>query len=320
MASTVLVTGGAGYIGSVTVERLVDAGRGVVVLDDLSMGHRESLPDAVPLVVGSVGDAELVASVLREHDVASVIHFAAKSLVGESMQRPGDYYEANVVHGARLLEAMERTGVRRIVFSSSAGVYGEPESVPIGETHPTNPVNVYGATKLAFEKVLKWRAGASGLNYISLRYFNAAGATELRGEDHDPETHLIPIALKVAQGSLPKLTVFGNDYDTPDGTCMRDYIHIVDLAQAHMLALTQSHSGPFNLGNGVGYSVNEVIDTARVVTGHPIPAEIAPRRPGDPDLLVAAARKARDVLGWKPEFDDLRAIIESAWNWHVAKA
>ncbi|MBD3349307.1 MAG: UDP-glucose 4-epimerase GalE [Candidatus Eisenbacteria bacterium] len=320
MPSSVLVTGGAGYIGSVTVELLAGSGRRVVVLDDLSKGHREAIPADVPLVVGSAGDSELVSTLLREHEVDSVIHFAAKSLVGESMEKPGDYYEANVVHGARLLEAMEAAGVRKIVFSSSAGVYGEPESVPIGETHRTEPVNVYGDTKLAFEKILRWRAGASDLGFVSLRYFNAAGATERCGEDHDPETHLIPIALKVAQGKLPKLTVFGDDYETPDGTCIRDYIDVRDLANAHILALDaldSGRSGVYNLGNGEGWSVLNVIDTVERVTGKTLPREMGERREGDPAKLVASSALAESELGWKATHPELADMVEAAWSWLV---
>ncbi|MFH1501520.1 MAG: UDP-glucose 4-epimerase GalE [Candidatus Eisenbacteria bacterium] len=318
MASSILVTGGAGYIGSITVERLAAAGRRVVVLDDLSKGHREAVPKGVPLVVGSIGDTELVSSVLREHGVDSVVHFAARSLVGESMTRPGDYYETNVVHGARLLDAMERAGVAKIVFSSSAGVYGEPASVPIGETHATNPVNVYGDTKLTFEKVLGWRAPSMGLRHISLRYFNAAGASERCGEDHDPETHLIPIALKVAQGSLPSLTVFGDDYDTPDGTCIRDYIDVRDLSDAHILALEAldaGRSGVYNLGNGEGWSVLNVIDATERVTGRALAREMGARREGDPARLVASSSLAERELRWRPSHPDLGDMVEAAWKW-----
>lgn len=319
---SILVTGGAGYIGSITVERLVEAGRSVVVLDDLSKGHRGAVPQGVPLVVGNVGDIELVSSVLREHDVDSVIHFAARSLVGESMRLPGDYYETNVVFGARLLDAMERSGVAKIVFSSSAGVYGEPESVPIDETHPANPVNVYGDTKLTFERILAWRAGAGDLKHISLRYFNAAGASERFGEDHDPETHLIPIALKVAQGVLPKLTVFGDDYDTPDGTCIRDYIDVRDLSDAHILALEaleEGRSGLYNLGNGEGWSVLNVIEAVERVTGRALERDVGPRRDGDPARLVASSSLAERELGWRPRHPQLADMVDAAWKWVLGK-
>ena len=237
MSSSVLITGGAGYIGSVTVERLVTAGRRVVVLDNLSKGHRSAVRGDVPFVLGDIGDIELVAGLLREHEIDSVIHFAAMSLVGESMEKPAEYYDNNVVRGSRLLSAMSAAGVSKIVFSSSAGVYGEPESVPILETAPTEPVNVYGDTKRVFERVLQWQAHTTGLEYIALRYFNAAGASANCGEDHHPESHLIPIALQAAAGTRAGLTVFGNDYDTPDGTCIRDYIDVRDLSDAHIAAL-----------------------------------------------------------------------------------
>jgi UDP-glucose 4-epimerase len=318
MERSVLVTGGAGYIGSVTVERLVGAGRRVVVLDDLSKGHRAAVTEGVPLVVGDVGDRGLVEGVLREHGVGAVIHFAAQSLVGESMERPADYYESNVVAGGRLLEAMAEAGVRNIVFSSSAGVYGEPESVPISESHATRPVNVYGDTKLVFERILEWRSGATDLRYISLRYFNAAGASEALGEDHRPETHLIPIALEVAQGKRERLIVFGDDYDTPDGTCIRDYIDVRDLSDAHIAALSaldEGRSGIYNLGNGEGWSVLNVIDAAAEVTGREIPRRVGARREGDPARLVASSSLAERELGWKPRHSELADMIESAWRW-----
>jgi UDP-glucose 4-epimerase len=318
MGSRILVSGGAGYIGSVTVERLVEAGRRVVVLDDLSKGHREAVPEGVPLVVGSVGDRGLVESVLREHDIDSVIHFAAKSLIGESMERPGEYFETNVVFGARLLDAMEEVGVAKMVFSSSAGVYGDPESVPISETHATRPVNVYGDTKLAFERILELRAGARGLRFISLRYFNAAGASERFGEDHRPETHLIPIAIGVVQGKLPALTVYGDDYDTPDGTCIRDYIDVRDLSDAHILALEaldDGRGGVYNLGNGEGWSVLNVIDTVKRVTGSELPWRAGARREGDPARLIASSSLAERELGWRPAHPELSDMVEAAWNW-----
>jgi UDP-glucose 4-epimerase len=318
MDPSILVTGGAGYIGSVTVERLARAGRRVVVLDDLSKGHRSAVIEGVPLIVGDVGDRELVGRALREHRVESVIHFAAMSLVGESMERPGDYYESNVVAGARLLDAMAEAGVQKIVFSSSAGVYGEPESVPISESHATRPVNVYGDTKLAFERVLDWRSQATGLRSISLRYFNAAGASERFGEDHRPETHLIPIALGVAQGKRDRLTVFGDDYDTPDGTCIRDYIDVRDLSDAHIAALAaldEGRSGIYNLGNGEGWSVLNVIDAVARVTDRPIPREVGARRGGDPARLVASSSRAERELGWRPAHHELGDMIEAAWKW-----
>jgi len=318
MDSSILVTGGAGYIGSVTVERLVEAGRRVVVLDDLSSGHRSAVADGVPLVVGHVGDRRLVERLLRENEVEAVIHFAAMSLVGESMERPGDYYENNVVAGTSLLDAMAACGVSRIVFSSSAGVYGEPESVPISESHATRPVNVYGDTKLAFERILEWRSQASDLEFISLRYFNAAGASERFGEDHRPETHLIPIALDVARRRRERLVVFGDDYGTPDGTCIRDYIDVRDLSDAHIAALAalgEGRSGIYNLGNGEGWSVLNVIDAAARVTGREVPWEVGARREGDPARLVASSSLAERELGWRPGHPELSDMIESAWKW-----
>ena len=318
MSSSVLVTGGAGYIGSVTVERLLTAGRRVVVLDNLSKGHRSAVPPDVPLVTGDIGDTELVARVLREHEVDSVVHFAAMSLVGESMDRPAEYYDNNVVRGSRLLSSMAGAGVLKIVFSSSAGVYGEPESVPILETAPTEPVNVYGDTKRVFERVLAWQSHTVGLRHISLRYFNAAGASANCGEDHAPETHLIPLALQAAVGARPELTVFGNDYDTPDGTCIRDYIDVRDLSDAHIAALAaldEGRSGIYNLGNGEGASVLDIIETAEAVSGKKVPWSYGPRREGDPARLVASAALAKEELGWRPEHPALTDMIGAAWEW-----
>ena len=318
MSSSVLVTGGAGYIGSVTVERLLTAGRRVVVLDNLSKGHRSAVPPDVPLVTGDIGDTELVARVLREHEVDSVVHFAAMSLVGESMDRPAEYYDNNVVRGSRLLSSMAGAGVSKIVFSSSAGVYGEPESVPILETAPTEPVNVYGDTKRVFERVLAWQSHTVGLKHISLRYFNAAGASANCGEDHAPETHLIPLALQAAVGARPELTVFGNDYDTPDGTCIRDYIDVRDLSDAHIAALAaldEGRSGIYNLGNGEGASVLDIIETAEAVSGKKVPWSYGPRREGDPARLVASAALAEAELGWRPEHPALTDMIGAAWEW-----
>ena len=315
---SVLVTGGAGYIGSVTVERLVVEGRRVVVLDDLSKGHREAVMPGVPLLQGDVGDVEVVKGIVAEHGVDSVIHFAAKSLVAESMERPGEYYDANVVRGARLLDALVDRGVTKFVFSSSAGVYGEPESIPISEGHRTRPVNVYGETKLAFERILELYGERAGLRSISLRYFNAAGASERFGEDHDPETHLIPIALEVAQGKRDELTVFGDDYDTPDGTCIRDYIDVRDLADAHILALEAldaGRSGVYNLGNGEGWSVLNVLDAVEHVTGKRVRRAVGARREGDPARLVASSSKAEKELGWKPCHPDLADMVGTAWQW-----
>jgi len=315
---TVLVTGGAGYIGSVTVERLVEAGLDVVVLDDLSKGHRAAVDSGVPFVEADVEDVTAVRNVLEEHAVDAVIHFAAQSLVGESMEKPAAYYRSNVVASARLLEAMAASGVGRIVFSSSAGVYGEPESVPIDELHRTDPVNVYGATKLAFERILAWQEERTGLSYISLRYFNAAGASEKYGEDHRPETHLIPLAIRaVARGDRP-LTIFGDDYDTPDGTCIRDYIDVRDLADAHIAALNalgEGRTGVYNLGNGEGWSVLNVLDAVREVTGREVPVRVGLRRKGDPARLVASSSLAKSELGWRPRHAELADMVGAAWRW-----
>jgi UDP-glucose-4-epimerase GalE len=318
MGSAVLVTGGAGYIGSVTVERLAEAGRKAVVLDDLSRGHRSAVAPGVPLVVGDVGDRDLLPRVIAEHGVDSVIHFAAQSVVPESLERPGDYYRTNVVAGCALLEAMASAGVRKMVFSSSAGVYGEPESVPIRESHRTNPLSVYGDTKLVFERVLEWRSRSAGLQYVSLRYFNAAGASARFGEDHRPETHLIPNALRAAASAGADITVFGNDYDTPDGTCIRDYVDVRDLADAHIAALAaldRGRSGVYNLGSGEGWSVLNVLDAVSAVTGKRIPYAVGPRREGDPARLVASSSLAERELGWKPRHHELGDMIESAWAW-----
>ncbi len=316
--ASVLVTGGAGYIGSVTVERLLEAGHGVVILDDLSKGHESAIPDGCRFIKGGIGDTELVERALRENKVDSVIHFAAMSLVGESMERSGDYYSNNVVAGIRLLEAMEAAGVCKIVFSSSAGVYGEPETIPISEMNRTEPVNVYGDTKLIFERVLSWQSERTPLAHIALRYFNAAGASVRYGEDHRPESHLIPIALQAAAGRRPELTVFGDDYETPDGTCIRDYIDVRDLADAHIAALAAldaSRSGIYNLGNGEGWSVLNVVEFAEEVTGLVIPRRVGPRRAGDPARLVASSSLAESELGWTPRHPELRDMIEAAWKW-----
>ncbi len=314
----VLVTGGAGYIGSVTTEQLLDAGHQAVVFDNLGRGHREAVDGRAKLIVGDLCDAGAIESAMREEKPDAVMHFAAFALVGESMQHPEMYFQNNVVGGLNLVEAMRRAGVPKIIFSSTCATYGVPESVPMSEDLPQRPANPYGESKLLFEKMLRWYQELHGIQSVFLRYFNACGATEKFGEDHEPETHLIPNVLRVASGQSPAVSMFGDDYPTPDGTCVRDYIHIVDLAQAHILALTGNHSGPFNLGNGSGFSVKEVIDVARAVTGHPIPAHVSPRRPGDPPRLVASAEKARTVLGWKPRLGDIRTIVEHAWAWHRA--
>lgn len=319
----VLVLGGAGYIGSHTVYHLVDSGYQVVIVDNLQTGHQWAIHPKATFYKGDIRDEAFLDSVFeKEPDLDAVIHFAACSLVGESMVDPLKYYNNNL-HGTEvLLKSMVAHGVKNIVFSSTAATYGEPENIPILETDRTLPTNTYGETKLSMEKMFHWVSVAHGIQYVSLRYFNACGAhpTADIGEAHDPETHLIPIILQVANGMRDKIMMFGDDYDTPDGFCVRDYIHVLDLAQAHRLAVEYlcagNESDIFNLGNGVGFSVKEVVECAREVTGHPIPAEVAPRRAGDPGTLVASSEKARDVLGWKPEYDDLSTIIQTAWKWH----
>jgi len=312
----VLVTGGAGYIGSVVSEQLINDGHDVVVYDNLSKGHRDAVVEGARFVEGDLLDAEKLRETLNGID--AVIHMAAFSLVGESVEKPSKYYHNNVVAGLVLLDAMRDCGVKRIVFSSTAATYGEPEAQPIFESAPTNPTNPYGETKLAFEKAMHWCEQAYGLRYASLRYFNAAGASEKCGEDHDPETHIIPITLQVAAGKRSHVEIYGDDYPTADGTCVRDYIHVIDLARAHILALDvlSERSAIYNLGcGGDGYSVRDVIDTARRVTGKDIPVRMGPRRPGDPAVLIASSDKIKSELGWQPRYQDLRVIIESAWRW-----
>ena len=314
----VLVTGGAGYIGSVVVEELFSDGHQVVVYDNLAKGHRQSVPPNIPFIESDLLDQERLIGAFREHQIEAVIHMAADSLVGESLQNPGKYYRNNVVAGLSLLDAMREVGVKRLVFSSTAAVYGEPEKQPIEETDPTNPTNTYGETKLAFERALPWYESAYGIHYASLRYFNAAGATERSGEWHDPETHLIPLVLQAATGQREHVEIYGEDYPTRDRTCVRDYIHVVDLARAHILALQilGERSAIYNLGcGGDGYSVREVINVANEMTGRKIPIRIGARRPGDPAVLIASSEKIKRELGWSPQFQDLRKIVDSAWQW-----
>ncbi|MEK6280621.1 MAG: UDP-glucose 4-epimerase GalE [Acidobacteriota bacterium] len=314
----ILVTGGAGYIGSVVTEELVRDGHEVVVYDNLSKGHRAAVIPAASFVHADLSDISTLRDTLTRDRVEAVIHMAASSLVGESCVNPDKYYQNNLVNGLTLLEAMRETGVNRIVFSSTAATYGEPEQQPIDETAPTKPTNPYGETKLSFENAMRWHEEAYGLRYASLRYFNAAGASEDFGEHHDPETHLIPIALQAAAGRRGVVDVYGDDYPTPDGTCVRDYIHVIDLARAHILALNMLEEGSriYNLGcGGDGYSVKQVLEAAREVTAHEIPTRVVPRRAGDPATLIAASGKIKRELGWKPEFQDLRLIVESAWRW-----
>jgi UDP-glucose-4-epimerase GalE len=317
---SILVTGGAGYIGSIVVERLLAAGEQVVVIDDLSEGHRAALDAEVHFVQGSIGDKALVAGVLRQHGVRAVVHMAAKAVIARSMTDPALFFNGNVVDGIHLLDAMREAGVHRMVFSSTAALFGEPVEVPISEQHHTAPINAYGASKLMFEDVLRWYSRAYGLKYVAFRYFNAAGASERHGEDHHPETHLIPLVLRVAFGQEPAVKVFGTDYPTRDGSCIRDYIHVLDLADAHLRALERldsMESSCFNLGSGTGYSVLEVIEAARQVTRHPIPVVAAERRPGDPAVLVASSQRASAQLAWHATRQDLESIIASAWQWRL---
>jgi len=319
----VLVTGGAGYVGSVSVEALLAAGHDVSVLDDLSTGHRDAVPDAARLEVGTYGDEAELIELLDAGRIEAILHCAARSLVGESLRDPARYYRDNVAGGIALLEAARQVGVGRIVFSSTAAVYGDPESVPIEEDAPLRPINTYGETKRTFEGALAAYGTAYGLRSVSLRYFNVAGASERNGEDHDPETHLIPNVLRAADGTGDPVTVFGDDYPTPDGTCIRDYIHVADLADAHLLALDATAPDDdrtasllaCNLGSGGGFSVREVLTVAESVIGRPIPHAIGPRREGDPPVLVAAARRAQAVLGWQPARSTLDDMIASAWDW-----
>lgn len=319
----IFVTGGAGYIGSHTVKLLMEQGHRVMVYDNLSEGHADSLPQGI-LVRGDLADTATLTQALSSEPFDAVVHFAAHCYVGESMVDPEKYYINNTVNSLNLLRAMRVAGVSRIVFSSTAATYGNPrDNSPIAEDHPQNPINTYGRTKLQFEEMMADYARAYDFGYVSLRYFNAAGAAPdgTIGEDHDPETHLIPIVLQAAMGQREKVSIFGADYDTPDGTCVRDYIHVYDLAQAHILALekiTPGSGAMYNLGNGHGYSVRQVIETAESVVGHSIAVEEAPRRPGDPPVLVASSDRISKELGWKPRFADLKDIIQTAWQWHQA--
>lgn len=316
----ILVTGGAGYVGSHAVRCLLGHGHEVWVYDDLAQGHRAAVP-AGRLIEGHLAQRDRLTAALREHRIEAVMHFAALALVGESVANPARYYDNNVVGSLALLDAMRAARVERIVFSSTTATYGAPARVPIPEDTPQRPINPYGFTKLVIEQALADYAQAYGFAYAALRYFNAAGASPTGdlGEDHDPESHLIPLVLQVALGQRGAITVFGNDYPTPDGTCVRDYVHVDDLAAAHLLALDRLRPGEglkLNLGTGQGHSVQEVIEAARRVTGHAIPVEQGPRRPGDPPELVADARRARDVLGWTPAYTAIEPIIATAWKWH----
>jgi UDP-glucose 4-epimerase len=312
------VTGGAGYIGSICVEGLLQRGDEVVVFDNLSEGHRNSIDHRATFIQGDLLDPESIALAINTSGPDAVMHFAANALVAESMQNPYKYFHNNVCGGLNLLHAMVENGVSRIVFSSTCATFGTPDKIPIDENAQQNPINPYGESKLMFEKILRWFDQIHGLTFVALRYFNVAGASEKFGEHHRVETHLIPRVLQVALGRLPHAEIYGTDFPTPDGTCIRDYIHVLDLASAHILALSTQKSDFFNLGTGGGTSVREVIDACRKITGHPIPAVEKPRRQGDPPRLVASSEKAKEKLGWKPQFENIEVIVESAWRWHRA--
>lgn len=312
----IFVTGGAGYIGSVCAELLLDEGHEVAVFDNLSEGHRRALDPRATFLEGDLADRKQIAEALSSSRPDAVMHFAAKALVAESMRDPSKYFRNNVANGLNLLDAMVETRVNQIVFSSTCAIFGPPERLPIDETTPMRPINPYGESKLAFERILHWYDRIYGLKFISLRYFNAAGASEKFGEDHRLETHLIPNVLKVALGQKPHVEIYGADYETPDGTCIRDYIHILDLARAHILALHAEQSQFYNLGTGGGSSVREVIDACRKITGRKIDTVEKPRRPGDPPRLIASSKKIMDKLGWRPQFQSREMIVESAWKWH----
>ncbi|MBC1526732.1 UDP-glucose 4-epimerase GalE [Listeria seeligeri] len=319
---SIIVLGGAGYIGSHAVAELVNRGYNVVVVDNLKTGHKEAIHEKAKFYQGDIRDKDFLSSVFEREIVDGVIHFAASSLVGESMEEPLQYLNNNVYGTQILLEVMEQFGVKNIVFSSSAATYGEPERVPITESMPTNPESTYGDTKLIMEKMMKWCDKAYGMKYVALRYFNVAGAKSdgIIGEDHRPESHLVPIILQVALGQREKLAIYGDDYNTPDGTCIRDYVHVEDLIDAHIRSLEYLENGGesniFNLGSSKGFSVQEILGAARSVTGKTIPAEVVARRAGDPGTLIAASDKARDVLGWEPTYTDIKDIIATAWKWH----
>ena len=318
----ILVAGGAGYIGSHMVKDLVEHGQEVVVADNLSTGHRDAINPKAKFYEGDIRDRKFLDKIFDNEDIEAVVHFAAFSIVPESMSKPLKYFDNNTGGMITLLEAMRDHNIKYIVFSSTAATYGVPEHMPIKETDPQNPINPYGLSKLMMEKIMHWADKAYGIKFVALRYFNVAGAAPdgTIGEDHGPETHLVPIILQVAQGKRKELSIFGDDYNTPDGTNVRDYVHVMDLADAHILAIKYLEAGnesnAFNLGSSTGFSNKQILEAAREVTGEPIPAKIAPRRPGDPDSLVAASDKARNVLGWDPKYDDVHDIIATAWKWH----
>src|SRR5881409_2024675 len=312
----IFVVGGAGYIGSVCAELLLDEGHEVAIFDNLTEGHGRAVDSRANFIQGELADREQIQGALSDARPEAVMHFAANALVGESMRDPSKYFRNNVCSGLNLLDAMIATGVQRIVFSSTCAIFGLPERLPIEETTPARPINPYGESKLAFEKILHWYDRIHGLKFVSLRYFNAAGATKNFGEDHRQETHLVPNVLKVALGQKPHVEIYGTDYETPDGTCIRDYIHIVDLARAHILALDAARSELYNLGTGGGSSVRDVIAACRKITGRKVDTVEIPRRAGDPPRLIASSKKIEKELGWRPEFQSLDTIIESAWKWH----
>ncbi len=317
---SILVTGGAGYIGSVVVDDLLAGGKETVVIDNLVYGHRESVDPSIPFYEGNIGDQEIIRKILEKHDITACMHFSAFAYVGESVEEPRKYFENNVTQTISLLDSLLDAGVGKFIFSSTCATYGEPVYNPIDEKHPQNPTSPYGWSKFMVERVLESYSSAYDLDFVALRYFNAAGATEKRGELHEPETHLIPLLLETALGNRDSISMFGDDYPTPDGTAIRDYIHVSDLSQAHVAALEYLLDGGdstfINLGNGNGYSVREVIEAAKRVTDREIKVETAPRRAGDPSRLIAEAKKAREVLGWAPKYPEIDKIIESAWKWH----
>ncbi|MCA9998425.1 MAG: UDP-glucose 4-epimerase GalE [Anaerolineales bacterium] len=316
----ILVTGGAGYIGSATVEMLINEGDEVVIIDNLYQGHLDAVHPQATFVQADLADKAAIDAVMAAHKPDGIMHFASHTLVGESMERPFLYLRDNIVNGLNLMESAVEHGVKRFILSSTANLFDDPERMPIDETERIVPGSPYGESKHILERYLHWMDRVYGMRYACLRYFNACGATPERGEHHNPETHLIAIVLEVALGKREKVVIYGDDYNTPDGTCVRDYVHISDLASAHILAMRSLDEGSrkYNLGNGKGYSVREVIETARAVTGHPIPADIGPRRPGDPDVLIASSETINHDLGWAPRYPKLRDIIQSAWDWHVA--
>jgi UDP-glucose 4-epimerase len=316
----VLVTGGAGYIGSIAVEQLIKAGEEVVVFDNLYQGHQQAVHPKAAFVQGDLSDRAAIDAVMAQHRPDSIMHFASHTLVGESMEKPFLYIGENIVNGLNLLQSAADHGVLKFILSSTANLFDKPERMPIDESERIIPGSPYGESKNILERMLFWLDRTKGMRYACLRYFNAAGASEERGEHHNPETHIIPLVLQVALGQREQFNIFGDDYPTPDGTCIRDYIHVIDLAQAHILALRALDSGSrtYNLGNGRGFSIQELINVAREITGHPIPTKVVTRRPGDPAILIASSDKIRRELGWQPQYPDLRAILESAWKWHVA--